>query len=144
MVKPVVVGRLQHRHCGLRRGLHVGAEAADLRDTGEQNSNFSRPDQWTTADGLRRSQVLSRSTPCASRARSLDAKHQRSQPAASGAKASPGARPNPASATKRLAVCTESGCLSSLKNAHMPQMGQICPVPEKSKLLNFSGTSRVR
>ncbi len=53
-------------------------------------------------------QALSRATPCTRRCGSFDAKHQRSQPRASGAKASPGARPSPASNTRRLAVTSES------------------------------------
>jgi hypothetical protein len=52
------------------------------------------------------------------------AKHQRSQPWASGAKALPGARPSPASATSRLASASESPkpSSSSWKKAYMPPL----------------------
>ncbi len=45
MVKEVVDRRLQPRHAAHAEARNVGAEASDLRDTGEQNSNFSGPDQ---------------------------------------------------------------------------------------------------
>jgi hypothetical protein len=45
MVKEVVGRRLQPRHAAHAEARNVGAEAADLRDTGEKNSNFSGPDQ---------------------------------------------------------------------------------------------------
>ncbi len=45
MVKEVVGRWLQPRHAAHTEACNVGAEATDLRDTGEQNSNFSAPDQ---------------------------------------------------------------------------------------------------
>ena len=48
------------------------------------------------ADDYSPGSAASRSTPCASRRGSREAKHQRSQPSPSGPKAAPGARPRPA------------------------------------------------
>ena len=55
------------------------------------------------AEIIARGSAASRSTPCTSRDGSREAKHQRSQPSPSGPKATPGARPRPASVTRRLA-----------------------------------------
>jgi hypothetical protein len=46
MVKEVVARRLQPRRSAHVEACNVGAEAAHLRNTREQNSNFSVPDQY--------------------------------------------------------------------------------------------------
>src|SRR6478672_3344802 len=83
----------------------------------------ARNDRAATDYRCRPSQACRRRTPSSRRPGSLDAKHQRSQPCASGANALPGAMPSPASATRRLASASESPKPSSWKNAYMPPRG---------------------
>ena len=119
---------------GLRgaRRWRPGADAARARRSFRRASAWSPTASasagWSTSRSKRARKRRKRSTPSASRD-SLDAKHQRTNPSPSGPNAMPGARPSPASATRRLQKSRLSVTFATRKNAYIAPGGATASTP---------------